>query len=448
MGLLANLKLRRKLLVAMLPLALMAIVAGVYSSIQSQVIDTWYSSLIDHYFKTFQKVTAARGDTMRFRLLLYQLVAEDNPDRMREDDGELDRVQADYRALLADALRQSPGRANQIQAAMALFEQGTSSARVVRDAALAGNREKAMNVMRGDIDAHLQQARQAMTDIVDEMQRSANQESDDLTRRTHRAILITWLVIGIGLAASVAAAYYIVQTGVVQKLLSLRGSIKDLADGKLDLPVPYIEHGNEIGEISRALQTLQGVAKEQNVQTWIKSETAATVLRLQSSADFAAFSTSLFSRISESIPLLCAAFYLADEPCTRLTCVGGFALGGPGQIREFALGQGLVGQTAVELRPLVIPINEDHRFRVSAGMGSVTPSSLLFLPLINQDVLIGVLQMATPSPISDRQQALLDALLPVVAMNARMLSGNIKTRELLEQTRAHGQTSATSESNS
>jgi hypothetical protein len=256
------------------------------------------------------------------------------------------------------------------------------------------------------------------------------------------------LVIGVGLAASVAAAYYIVQTGVVQELLSLGGSIKDLADGKLDLPIPYSDRSNEIGEIGRALQTLQGVAKEQNVQTWIKSETAATVLRLQPSADFAAFSTSLFSRISESIPLLCAAFYLADEPCTRLTCVGGFALGGPGQIREFALGQGLVGQTAIELRPLVISINQDHQFRVSAGMGTVAPSSLLFLPLVNQDVLIGVLQMATPSPISDRQQAFLDALLPIVAMNARMLSGNIKTRERLERTRVHGQTLAPSESNS
>ena len=44
MGIFANLSLRRKLLAAMLPLALMAIAAGVYSSIESKVIDTWYSN--------------------------------------------------------------------------------------------------------------------------------------------------------------------------------------------------------------------------------------------------------------------------------------------------------------------------------------------------------------------------------------------------------------------
>jgi two-component system sensor histidine kinase/response regulator len=110
MSLLANFKIRTKLLVAMLPLALMAIGAGVYSSIESQKIDAWYSNLIDNYVKTFQSVTAARGNTMRFRLLLYQLVAEDNPDQRQENDGELDRVQSDYRALLADALGKSPVR--------------------------------------------------------------------------------------------------------------------------------------------------------------------------------------------------------------------------------------------------------------------------------------------------------------------------------------------------
>jgi len=77
MGFLANFKIRSKLLVAMLPLALMAIGAGVYSSIESKKIDTWYSNLIDNYVKTFQSATAARADMMRFRLLLYQLLAED-----------------------------------------------------------------------------------------------------------------------------------------------------------------------------------------------------------------------------------------------------------------------------------------------------------------------------------------------------------------------------------
>ena len=445
MGLLANLKLRRKLLVAMLPLALMAIVAGVYSSIESQIIDTWYSNLINNYVKTFQSVTAARGNTMRFRLLLYQLVAEDNPDRMQENDRELDGVQADYRALLADTLRQDPGRATEIKAAMTLFDRAASSARSVRAAAMAGNREKAMNIMRGGVDADLQQARQAVTDLVDEMQKSANQESDDLTRRTHRAILITWLVIGVGLAASFAAAYYIVQTEVVQELLSLRGSIQLLASGQLDQPIPFLNRPNEIGDISRSLHTLQGGAKDRETQSWVKAEVAATGVRLQAAENFSAFATSLLSRISECIPLLYGSFYLADDSHSRLSRAGSFALDGPADSAEFAFGEGLVGQAALERRVLDLSTQQSDPIRVSTGMGTVVPGKLLFVPILNQDFLIGVIELATVSFLSDRQQALLDALLPSVAMNAQLLSRNLETKSLLEKTRAQADSLAASE---
>jgi signal transduction histidine kinase/CheY-like chemotaxis protein len=434
MGFLANFKIRNKLLVAMLPLALMAIGAGVYSSIESEKIDTWYSNLIDNYVKTFQSVTAARGDTMRFRLLLYQLVAEDNPDQRQENDGELERVQADYRALLADALRQNPVRGNEIKAAEALFDRAASSARPVRAAALAGNHEKAMNIMHSGVDADLQQARQAMTNLVDEMEKSASQESDELTVRTHRAILITWIVILLGLAASFVIALSILQAEVVQAVLSFRNRILDVAEGRLDQPIANLDRPNEIGEMSRALHVLQVGARERETQAWVKTEVATTVARLQSAEDFAAFSTALLSRISETRDLLYGAFYLADDSHTRFTRVGAFATDVATKPREFALGEALVGQAAVERRTLRIVSTAEKPLQVFAGVGTVTPACVLFVPLINQDVVLAVIELAPSAPVSERQQALLDALLPRVALNTKILMGTMEAKKLLKQT--------------
>src|ERR1700757_2094267 len=434
MGCLANFKIRNKLLVAMLPLALMAIGAGVYSSIESQKIDTWYSNLIDNYVKTFQSVTAARGDTMRFRLLLYQLVAEDNLDQRQENDGELDRAQADYRALLADALTQNPGRANQIKAAESWFDQAASRARPVRAAALAGNREKAMNIMRSGVDADLLQARQVMTNLVDEMQKSANQESDELTIRTHRAILITWFVIILGLATSFVIALSILQAEVVQAVLSFRNRILDVAEGRLDQPITNLNRPNEIGEMSRALQTLQVAARERETQGWVKTEVATTTARLQSAEDFAAFSTILLSQISGAWDLLYGAFYLADDSHTRFSRVGAFATDVATEPREFVLGEGLVGQAAVERRSLQIVSTADKPLQVSAGVGTVAPACVLFVPVISQDAVLAVIELAPSAPISVRQQTLLDALLPTVALSTKILMSKLETRKLLEQT--------------
>ena len=436
MGLLTNFKIRTKVLVAMLPLALMTIGAGVYSSVESQSIDTWYSNLIDNYVKTSQSVAAARGNAMRFRLLLYQLVAEDNPDQRQENDRELDKVQDDYRASLAEALGQNSGRSNEIKAAGVLFDRATSDARPVRSTALAGNREKAMEIMRSGVDASLQQARQAMSDLADQMQQSANQESDELTARTHRAILITWIVITFGMVASFVIALSILQTEVVQVVLSLRSRILELAEGRLDQPIANLNCTNEIGEMSRALQVLQVAARERETQSWIKTEVAATVARLQSSEDFSTFSAILLSRISEALDLLYGVFYVADDSHTRFKRAGAFATDVSMEPREFALGETLVGQAAVERRSLRIVSTAERPLQVLAGAGMVTPACLLFVPLINQDIVLAVIELAPSTPVSERQQALLDALLPRVALNAKVLVSTMEAQKLLKQTQA------------
>src|SRR5580698_2064678 len=237
--LLANLKLRRKLLLAMAPLALMVIVAGVYSSFESKTIDTWYSNLIDTDVKGLRSLTEARSHTNRYGMFLYLLVAETDPDRKQVIDGEMEKTRSDYEAVSSAALREIPERADKIKAAAALFDKTVADARPVRAAALAGNNEKALSLLHAGVSEELQQARQAAIAIVEELQTAIDQRSDELTRNTHHAILITWLVIGFGLVASLAAAVYIVQTEVVQELVSLQGSIRDLANGKLDQPILY-----------------------------------------------------------------------------------------------------------------------------------------------------------------------------------------------------------------
>src|SRR5271170_419411 len=215
MALLANLKIRAKLLLAVLPLALMVILATLYSSISSRRIDAWYSELIDRDVKSLQSLTVLRAHTNRIGLFLYEEIAEPDPDKKIQIDGEFDRIYADFQARIAEALTQSPGHAKEIKAAAALFDKAVSDARPIRAAALANNNEKALSLLRGDAGAELQRARQAVIDLVDELRLSVDQQSDDLTQRSHRAILITWLVVGLGLATSLAFALYIVQTQVI-----------------------------------------------------------------------------------------------------------------------------------------------------------------------------------------------------------------------------------------
>src|SRR5271165_646516 len=300
---LENLKLRRKLLVAMAPLALMVIVAGLYASIESKKIDTRYSELLDQDVGALQHLTQANAEAALFGQLLYEDIAEFDPDKMRVIEGELDKTYSGFQTLIAESLRQSPNRAKEIKTAEALFDRAVLDSRPVRAATLIGDNTKSMNLMRGGVDVELQRGRQAIADIVQDIRTSVDQQSDELTRKTHQAILYTWLVIGFGLLATFALAIFIMQGEVVRELFSLRDSIQHLADGQLDQTIPYLDRNNEIGEISRSLRTLQRGAREREIQGWVKSEVASTLSRLQAVQDFSEFATALLSRLSESIPL-------------------------------------------------------------------------------------------------------------------------------------------------
>jgi signal transduction histidine kinase/DNA-binding response OmpR family regulator/HPt (histidine-containing phosphotransfer) domain-containing protein len=438
-----NLRLRRKLLIAMLPLALMVVAAGVYSSIESKTIDTRYSALIEDQVEALKDVGQARAQTNRFGLLLYELIDETDPDRRQVIDGELDKLRIDYHTAMAAALKASPERADKINAASAAFDQAEADARPVRAAALAGNNVKAANLMRGGVSQKLQPGRQATIELMEDLQKYIDQRSDGLSVDTQHAILITWLVIGFGLLASWVAAFYIVETKVVNELLSLQGSIENLAGGRLDQNIPYLDRKNEIGEIGRALSTLQLGARERETQGWVKTEVGATLEALQSAQDYSEFGKALLSRLSQSIPIIYGAFYVADESGKHFERACAFANTDAGNPKEFALGQGLAGQAAAERRMLEVKAGD--QVRISAGMGTLTVGKILFIPVVDKDKTTSVIELAANAALSERQRALLDSLLPSVALSAEILSGNLATKKLLDQTQAQAASLASSE---
>jgi signal transduction histidine kinase/DNA-binding response OmpR family regulator/HPt (histidine-containing phosphotransfer) domain-containing protein len=434
MGLLANFRIRTKVFVALLPLAVMVIVAALYASIEMKRIDSWYSDLIGKDVRALHHLTVARVLNNRFGQLLYEEIAEPDILRMKAIDADLDETVAEFHSAVADAKAEDPELATKINSIATLFDLAVSDSRPVRAAALSNTGDKGIKLTHDAFDRELHQGRQALIDLADELHATVDERSDVLTARTHRTILITWVVIILGLILSFTIALSIVQVEVVKVVLSFRTRILDVAEGRLDLPIANLDRPNEIGEMSRALNTLQIAAREQEILGWVKAEVAAATSQLQSTEDFPAFATVLLSRISETLDLLYGGFYLADENRTRFARVGSFGTDVSKEPREFGLGEGLVGQAAVERRTLRIVPGADNALTVNTGSGSVSPACVLFVPVTNQDDVLAVIELAPSAPVSERQQALLDALLPTVALNTKILASKLVTIKLLEHT--------------
>ena len=414
----------------------MVVLAALYASTEMERVDTWYRNLIDRDVLALQSLTVARALNNRFGQLLYEEIAERDVDRMFKLDVELDQTVIAYHAAMEEAMRGSPELAAKIEASSTLFDQLVIDSRPIRAATLRNDNDRAMQLASETFRPEMLRDRQELEALNDESHAAVERESSLLTAKTHRTILVTWIVITLGLAISFSIALSIVQVEVVRVVMWFRGRILDVAEGRLDQPILNLDRPNEIGEMSRALQTLQVVSRERQLQAWVKAEVAATTEQLQQAENFPEFGAALLSRISNSLDLLYAAFYLADENHTSFTRVAAFANDVAAEPKQFSAGEGLVGQAAIEKRTLQIIASDKKTPAISVGVGNVTPANLLFIPIISQDLVLAVIELASATPVTERHQALLDALLPTIALNTRILGSKLVTQRLLEQTEA------------
>jgi PAS domain S-box-containing protein len=119
----------------------------------------------------------------------------------------------------------------------------------------------------------------------------------------------------------------------------------------------------------------------------------------------------------------------------RLRRIGAYACldTAPGG-ESIAFGEGLVGQCAVDKRARLLDPAPAGYVRIGSGLGESVPRALAVLPVLLNERLLGVVELATLQAFGANEQALLDGVLPVVAMSLEILERNERTQRLLAET--------------
>jgi putative methionine-R-sulfoxide reductase with GAF domain len=101
-----------------------------------------------------------------------------------------------------------------------------------------------------------------------------------------------------------------------------------------------------------------------------------------------------------------AIYLLQDSEGTRmLELKTGYALNiGENTVISYAVGEGLIGQAAASGRTLYIDDVPEGYIKVVSGLGSASPRFLLITALKQQDRVMGVLEIASFTPLSENQR--------------------------------------------
>ncbi|WP_432280567.1 HAMP domain-containing protein [Streptomyces luomodiensis] len=114
----------------------------------------------------------------------------------------------------------------------------------------------------------------------------------------------------------------------------------------------------------------------------------------------------------------------ADQSATR----GGGPAPGTGPP-----GRGLVAQAALEKKRILINDVPPDYITISSGLGSALPASVVILPILYEDQVLGVIELASFSRFSEVHLAFIDQFVNTIGVSINTIIANARTESLLSE---------------
>lgn len=277
-------------------------------------------------------------------------------------------------------------------------------------------------------------ANAAITELVEAKEAQARTGVDKAIAQAAHMVRIALMLLIFGTLLSALIALLVARS-IRNPISNIRNAVQKLADGDLATEVPCANYDNEIGDVARSVQVLQQGAAAMDSMSWVKGNLAEISNALQTVDNFAELSQVLFTRLGPLLHIGHGAFYIHEEQEHRLRLLGGYALRERKELSQyFAMGQGLVGQCAMERAPIVLTQPPPDYVRIGSSLGEAAPVVIVVLPVLRNERLLGVVEIATFDPLSKREESLLEGVMPTLAMNLEILERSVRTNKLLTET--------------
>ncbi len=350
-------------------------------------------------------------EAFRQALLRLRALVVDNP-AQQDKLNRIDTLMSSWRGEIAEPTRQLIESGGSTEASVALTLQG----KALRDAMRAVIAEA-----------------QATERLLLGQRSSTLRDSVELSRRLTLLLLLLAMLIAVYAIRSA-------RTMIAAPIETLTRLMARLAQHDHGIVVPYRTRGDEVGNIARALEVFKGMAIATHSQNWIKTALGEIAAELQEVRDSAGFARVLTAALRPRVGAAALALYGYDESSQSLRCLGGYGL--PEEVarrQAIHLDDGLVGQCARSRQPVLLEDLPADYLSVRSGLGQATPRCLLLLPLVLQDQLVAVLEIAAFDALDADQQRLLDELLPIATLSFDNLRRALRTEELLAETQAQSE---------
>jgi two-component system chemotaxis sensor kinase CheA len=207
---------------------------------------------------------------------------------------------------------------------------------------------------------------------------------------------------------------------------------------------------DEIGEVSNAFNSMADELEKKRAQeldynrfndeqTWLKSNVSQMTTMLQSTNDLKTMAQMFMSEVAGMIGMKCGCFYLNEVRAKekQLQLYGMYAFKHLNELQKIIyFGEGLVGQCALDQKAILIKEIPEEYMKIHSSLGSFSPTSLFIYPVLFENKLVAVLEMATLFAFTSLQLTLLDQLSVALSVTINRIQGRNRVDELLRISQA------------
>jgi|CXWL01.1.fsa_nt_gi HAMP domain-containing protein/signal transduction histidine kinase/DNA-binding response OmpR family regulator len=201
--------------------------------------------------------------------------------------------------------------------------------------------------------------------------------------------------------------------------VDVRGEVADLKDN-----------------INAMIGNLRATTERNTEQDWLKTNLAKFSGMMQGQRDLITVGKMLLSELAPLVDAQQGVMYVMEHVhgAPRLKQLAGYADQAPdGQPREYRLGEGLVGQCAVERRRILLDEIPDSTLRIGSGLISAQPRSAIVLPVLFEDQVKAVIELASLGDFTASHLAFLEQLTGSIGIVLNTIEATMRTESLLVQ---------------
>ncbi|GAB3428414.1 response regulator [Massilia solisilvae] len=194
--------------------------------------------------------------------------------------------------------------------------------------------------------------------------------------------------------------------------------------------------------INEMIRNLKETTQKNAQQDWLKTNLARFTRLLQGQRDLQAVTKLILSELAPLVSAHHGVFYMMDsqETDARLRMIASYGYRSSRKLpTSFLPGEGLVGQCALEkTRIWLTDVPRDY-IVVSSGLGAAPPTNIVVLPILFEQQVKAVIEIASLDRFTDTHLSFLDQLMESIGVVLNTIEANSRTESLLTQSQSLAQ---------